>query len=89
MDTHCGRNNSWGWLTWHDDLSRPLGPPLGPATRHSGHTGTLFKRQFGKGVNVSLWTDVSNTSTGNLPKDCVGCIEWADGSQTGTCPPHS
>jgi hypothetical protein len=45
-------------------------------------------RRFGKGVTVSLWTDVSNTSIGNLPKDCVACIEWADGSQTGTCPPH-
>eukprot|EP01043_Picozoa_sp_COSAG02_P114488 COSAG02_NODE_50792_length_318_cov_0.840183_1_plen_67_part_01 len=44
----------WGWLTWHDDLSQPLGRPLGMATMSKSHRGVLFKRRYANGVNVSL-----------------------------------
>ena len=77
----------WGWLSWHNDLSRPLGHPLGAASMTKGRRGVLYERRYANGVNVSLWTDVGNMSIGNKPTDCIGCIEWADGAITGTCPP--
>jgi hypothetical protein len=78
----------WGWLEWHDDLSKPLGQPMGSATMHKGsHGRVLYQRSYGGGVNVSLFTDVGMGGQGNLPTDCTGCIQWADGTVTGTCPP--
>ena len=48
-----------------------------------GHRGVLYKRRYANGVNVSLWTDVGNTSQGNKPTDCTGCVHWSDGTITG------
>jgi hypothetical protein len=75
---------AWSWTSFHPDLGRALGAPLGPATvtnlvdlGSAGQGGgVLYKRSFAAGTNVSLWCADASC---NQPETVVGCIEWADG----------
>ena len=75
----------WSWTSFHPDLGRALGVPLGLATLAPKGQGILYQRAFAAGTNVSFWC--ANTSC-DKPETAVGCIEWADGNVSGTCPPH-
>jgi hypothetical protein len=101
-----GAEAAWSWTSWHPDLSRPLGQPLGPATKTPTATavgpidnrtgggvadgsgglggGFLYSRSFAAGTNVSLLCGDASCKTAS---QVVGCIAWADGNITGTCPP--
>ena len=76
---------AWSWTSVHPDLARSLGVPLGLGTVTEGGGGFLYCRSFAAGTNVSFWCA---SSACNSAEEAVGCIEWADGNVTGTCPPH-
>mmetsp|Transcript_19483 Transcript_19483/g.30963 ORF Transcript_19483/g.30963 Transcript_19483/m.30963 type:complete len:352 (-) Transcript_19483:2425-3480(-) len=57
----CSSGWQWpdGWDVWHEQYDKPLGQPLGDATK----TGNVYTRRFASGVNVTF--DVS-TNTGRI-----------------------
>ena len=63
------------------EYDRPLGPPLGAATR-TVHSGTVrYERRFESGTRVTLELEEGAVGAG------VGCIFWAGGQLTGSgCP---
>lgn len=78
-------SKEWSWTSFHPDLGRALGPPLELATSTAVGRGFLYRRRFMLGTNVSFWCADAGC---NRPETAVGCIQWADGNVTGTCPPH-
>lgn len=72
-----GLEQEWSWTGWHDELSRPLGPPLEPmqSAQHGAHGGMILSRRFAKGTNVSIYCKESACNTDTT---AVACIQWAD-----------
>ena len=65
-----------GWDVWSPDFDRPLGAPLGPATRTKGGRWT---RKFASGTHV--WLDTADQTDSEWGS---ACIVWADGHRTGS-----
>jgi hypothetical protein len=84
-----GLEKAWSWTGWHDELSRPLGPPLEPmqTAHHAGQGGMILSRRFATGTNVSIYC---KESACNTDATAVACIQWADAkrSVSGNCSWH-
>jgi hypothetical protein len=72
---------------WHPEFEYPLGQPKGDAVRvprslSSMQGEPVLRREFGDGT-VALFQGMA----GNVTGLGVGCVRWANGKVTGTCPP--